>query len=89
MVKYEDLRKNTLTEMKKIYQFLGNNATDEELKKLKEKNDFEKIPASLKGKGKFNRTALVGGWKNNFSENEQKLMNTIMSDTLKQFDYEI
>ena len=53
------------------------------------KNDFGKIPESEKGKGKFNRTAKIGGWRNNFDSDEQKLMISIMGKTLEELNYEL
>jgi len=88
-VKYEDLRINTVPELKKIYNFIGVKIEDKELEKIVDLNSFEKIPESEKGPEKFNRTALVSGYKNNFNKDEQKVMNSIMGDLLKQFDYKI
>jgi len=88
-VKYEDLRKNTFPELKKIYDFIGIKISDDELKKIIERYEFDNIPKSKKGPGKFNRTASPGGWKNNFDDTEKDLMNSIMKDDLKKFDYEV
>jgi len=87
LVNYEDLRTDTLRELKKVYEFLGINVNKGDLKNIVTKFDFENIPPSKKGKGKFNRSALVGGWKNNFNKEEQKLMNSIMGETLEQLGY--
>jgi len=88
-IKYEDLKKNTKSELRKIYQFLDVKISDIELDKLISTYDFKKIPKSEKGKGKFIRSAKPGGWKDNFSKNEQNLMNSLMSKTLEEFGYHV
>jgi len=88
IIKYEDLKKDTLSELKKIYDFIEVKVSDEELMKKIEIHDFKNIPDSQKGEGKFYRTATTGGWRENFSKEEQELMNSIMGDTLKQMGYE-
>ncbi len=88
-VKYEDLRKNTFPELKKIYDFIGEKISDDELKKIIERYEFDNIPKSKKGPGKFTRAATPGGWKNNFDDAEKDLMNSKMKDDLKKFDYEV
>jgi len=87
LVKYEDLRKNTIEELSKIYQFLGIDITRNKLEEIIEKFSFENIPKEQKGKGKFNRYATPGKWKENFNEEEQKLMNSIMEKTLTSLGY--
>jgi hypothetical protein len=89
LVRYEDLRDNTLAELKKVYDLIGINASDNDLKRIIEAHDFKNIPDSRKGPGKFNRAAKTGGWKNTFNKNEIDIMNSIMGDTLKQFGYEL
>ncbi len=89
MVRYEDLRNNTVEELSKIYQFLGIDIARNKLEEIVEKYSFENIPSQSKGKGKFNRYATPGKWKENFNEEEKKLMKSIMENTLKKLNYEI
>ena len=42
-----------------------------------------------KGRGKFTRSATPGKWKENFSEEEIKIMDQEMGDLLKNLGYEI
>jgi len=88
-IRYEDLKQNTLLELKKIYQLLGIEMDENSLKSIIEQSDFSKIPKEKKGPGKFYRSATTGAWKDHFNEEEQNLMNTIMGDWLKKLDYEI
>jgi len=89
LVKYEDLRKNTFSELKKIYDFLDLKISDEELQKIITIYSFENIPPEKKGPGKFFRIASPGNWKNSFSSKEKELMNSIMGKTLEKMNYEI
>lgn len=86
---YEKLRKNTFFEIQKIYEFLQLKIPTSDLTKIIEKYDFDKISNSKKGSGKFNRAASPGKWKENFTEEEKKLLNSIMKKTLKKLGYEI
>jgi len=88
MLKYEDLLKNTFEELKKIYDFLKIDITEKELKKILSNYDFEKIPASQKGTGKFYRLAKPGGWKDSFNDEEVNLMNSIMAEGLRTGGYQ-
>jgi len=88
-LKYENLMTNTLEELKKSYQFLKIDVSDEFLEKQIEKFDFKNIPDSKKGTGKFNRSATPGAWKTNFNKKERNLLNLIMGETLQKFDYEV
>ena len=89
MVKYEDLLKNTFSELKKLYKFIDVEISDEELQKIVEKYSFKNIPEKEKGSGKFARSASPGLWRKNFSEKQQKIMNDVMSDTLLKLGYEL
>jgi hypothetical protein len=88
LVKYENLLKNTFTELKKIYNFLNIQINDDELQSIIDLYDFNKIPSTERGPGKFNRSGQVGGWRNNFDSQEQDLMNKVMGTMLKHFGYD-
>ncbi len=87
LIKYEDLKTNTLSEAKKIINLVGMNLSDTQITELVEQSSFDKIPISKKGTGKFYRAASTGGWKANFNKEERDLMYSIMSETLKKFGY--
>ena len=89
LVKYENLKENTLSELKEIYSFLNSNISENEIKKLIEIYDFEKKLDFEKGPGKFYRSAKTGGWRDNFDSAEQKTMNSIMEKTLEKFGYRV
>jgi len=86
-IKYEDLRKNTLEELEKIYKFLEIDISKHELQNIVTKFTFENLPPEQRGPGKFARSATPGKWKENFSEEEKKVMEKIMDPTLKMLGY--
>jgi len=88
MLHYEKLLTDTLNVLKELYRFIDVKISDKELHALVEKSSFKKIPMELKGKGKVFRNASPGKWKENLSEKEQKLMNSLMGDTLKELNYD-
>ena len=89
MIKYEDLIKDTLNLTQKLYDLIQVPITPKELKALVEKYSFKKIPAKMKGKGKFARSATTDKWKENFNSEEQGLLNEIIGPTLEKLGYKI
>lgn len=87
LVRYEDLLKNTLVELEKIYKFLNININKNELEKIVFKFAFENIPAEKKGKDKHKRSATPGLWKENFSEVEKQIIQNEIEGTLKELGY--
>jgi len=87
-IKYEDLRYKTLENLREIYRFIDVKISEDELKHIESKYDFDKIPEDKKGPGKVTRSASPGKWKENFTEEEQKIMNDIMEDRLNKCGYE-
>jgi hypothetical protein len=61
LVRYEELRADTLGEMRRIYSVLG--VPEEELRRTVEKHSWENVPEEEKGEGKFYRRRTPGGWK--------------------------
>jgi len=89
LIKYEDLIKDTLNLTQKLYDLIQVPITPKELKALVEKYSFKKIPAKMKGKGKFARSATPDKWKENFTSEEQSLLNKVMGKTLSKLGYEV
>jgi len=87
LIKYEDLRNDTIVELEKIYQFIGNNISKQDIEKIVEKFKFENIPDGQKGKGKFYRSASPGKWRQNMNEEEQKIMEDVMGPTLRKLGF--
>lgn len=87
LLKYEDLRYDTLNILKKIYDFCEIQIAEEHLKKIVEKSKFENIPQNERGSGKFKRFATPGKWKENFTEEEVKMMENLIGETLHKIGY--
>lgn len=89
MVKYEDLRHHTIDELGKLYKFIEVSINSKELHSIIEQFSYENVPNSEKGKGKFVRSAKPGGWRDNFNDEEKKLMHSLMEKRLQKLGYEI
>ncbi len=89
MVVYEQLRYDTLEKLMGIYNFLGIPVDGKDLRRLVDKSSFEKTPQGEKGSGKVIRKAKPGGWKESFTEEEKRIMNTVMGEKLKELGYEL
>ena len=60
MVRYEDLRADTLGTMRRVYSTLGIPTGEEELAQVVKKHAWENISEEKKGRGKFHRKAKPG-----------------------------
>ncbi len=85
LVRYEDLRSNTLETMKRIYSTLGIEVEEEELARAVEKHSWESIPEEEKGEGKFYRKASPGGWREDLSPEQAKIIEKVTAPLLEKF----
>ena len=85
LVRYEDLRADTLKTMKRIYSTLEIPVKEAELARSVEKNSWEKIPAEQKGEGKKRRKAKPGGWSENLTARQVEIVEDITAPLLKEF----
>jgi len=88
LLRYEDLIKNTLSELQKIYNFIGIKIDQSTLEEIIKKFSFENISEKEKGKGKFRRFATPGKWKDSFNEEEKLLLEKIMKPMLQKLNFE-
>ena len=87
LVRYEDLIEKPSVILKKIYDFLKIEISLGRVDDLIQKYNFDKIPENKKGPGKFFRSATPGKWKENFNDEEKKIMEEIMGKSLKKLEY--
>ncbi len=87
LIRYEDLRKDTFEELKKIFNFLQSDIDDSKIRKIVERLTFENLPDDKKGLGTTKQFAKVGIWKERFSNKEKKAMDEIMGNTLRELGY--
>jgi hypothetical protein len=85
MVRYEDLRADTLNTMKRIYSSLEIPVDEAELAHSVEKNSWENIPAEQKGEGKKRRKATPGGWREDLTAKQVEIVEDITAPLLNEF----
>jgi hypothetical protein len=85
LVRYEDLRADTLGEMKRIYSTLEIPVDEAELAKAVERHSWENILEKEKGEGKFYRKAMPGGWRDDLTPEQVRMVEEITAPLLKEF----
>ena len=84
LVKYEDLRADTLVTMRRIYSTLEIPIDEAELARSVEKHSWEKIPAEQKGEGKFHRKAKPGGWREDLTPRQVEIVEGVAGPLLRE-----
>jgi hypothetical protein len=85
LVKYEELRADTLGEMKRIYSTLEIPVNEAELARAVEKRSWENIPDEEKGPGKKRRKATAGGWREDLTPGQARIVEEITRPLLEEF----
>jgi hypothetical protein len=85
LVRYEDLRADTLGEMRRIYTELGIAVEESELKRAVEEHSWENIPQEKKGSGKFYRKGQPGSWREDVTPEQVKIVEEITAPLLDEF----
>jgi sulfotransferase family protein len=85
LLKYEDLRADTLNTMKTLYAALEIPVDGKELEHAVAMHTWESIPDKNKGKGKFHRKATPGGWRADLTTEEAHLIEEITAPLLREF----
>jgi hypothetical protein len=85
LVKYEDLRVDTLKTMKRIYSVLEIPVDSEELEQVVAAHSWENISEKNKGTGRFNRKATPGGWKVDLTPEQVRIIEEKTAPLLKAF----
>ncbi len=85
LIRYEDLRANTLVTMKHIYSTLEIPMEEQELIRVIEKFSWESIPEEEKGAGKIRRKATPGGWREDLTPEQAEAVEKITAPVLKEF----
>ena len=87
LVRYEELRSDTLGTMRRIYSSLGIEVDEAELSGAVEKHSWENVPEEEKGEGKFHRKATPGGWREDLTPEQVEIVERITAPLLKEFSY--
>ncbi|BBL80627.1 hypothetical protein RxyAA322_24810 [Rubrobacter xylanophilus] len=84
LVKYEELRADTVGTLKRAYAELGIPVDEEELVRVVERHAWEKIPKEQKGRGKFYRKAKPGGWREDLTPEQIEIVEEITAPLLRE-----
>jgi hypothetical protein len=84
LVKYEDLRANALSEMKRLHTTLGMSVDEEELARVVGEHAWESIPEEKKGEGRFYRKASPGSWREDLTSEQAETVERITAPLLKE-----
>ena len=85
LIRYEELRDDTLGTMKRLYSTLGIEVGGEDLARAVEKHAWENIPEKEKGQGKFYRKATPGGWREDLTPGQVEIVEQVSAPLLKEF----
>ena len=85
LVRYEDLRADTLGQMRRLYATLEIPVDQKQLAKAVHKHSWENIPEEKKGEGKFYRKATPGGWQDDLTPEQAEIVEKITAPLLKEF----
>lgn len=85
LIRYEDLRTDTLREMGRIYSSLDIPVEERELARVVDKYAWENIPEEKKGEGTPRRKATPGGWREDLTREQAKIVEREAAQVLEQF----
>jgi hypothetical protein len=85
LVRYEDLRVNTLGEMERIYSSLRIPVDRQALSRAVEKHSWENLPEEEKGRGKARRKAMLGGWREDLTPEQARAVERVTASLLDEF----
>ncbi|MEW6635339.1 MAG: sulfotransferase [Actinomycetota bacterium] len=84
LVRYEDLRADTVGTLKRAYAELSIPLDAEELVRVVERHSWENIPKEQKGQGKFYRKATPGGWREDLTPKHAKMVEDITAPLIRE-----
>jgi hypothetical protein len=82
LVRYEELRVDTLGTMRRLYAALGIPVDEQELSRAVRKHSWENISQDEKGEGKFYRKASPGSWREDLTPDQVKEVEKITAPLL-------
>src|ERR687895_476500 len=85
LIRYEELRDDTLGTMERLYSTLGIEVGGEKLARAVEKHAWENIPEKEKGQGKFYRKATPGGWREDLTPGQVEIVEQVSAPLLREF----
>jgi hypothetical protein len=85
LIRYEELRDDTLGTMQRLYATLGIEVGEENLVRAVEKHAWENIPEEEKGQGKFYRKATPGSWREDLTPGQVEIVEQVSAPLLREF----
>jgi Sulfotransferase domain len=85
LIRYEELRDDTLGTMERLYSTLGIEVGGGDLVRAVDKHAWENIPENEKGQGKFYRKAKPGGWREDLTPGQVEIVEQVSAPLLKEF----
>ena len=85
LVRYEDLRADPLGTMERIYRSLEIPADAGALARAVRRHSWERLPEGAKGEGKFYRKATPGGWREDLTAEQVRIVEDITAPLLEWF----
>jgi hypothetical protein len=85
LVRYEELRADTLYAMKRLYATLGVPVDEGELARVVDEHSWDNIPAEKRGEGRFYRKARPGGWREDLTPEQAEAVESITAPLLEEF----
>jgi len=85
VVRYEDLRADTLKAMIRLYSTLGIPVGEGELARTVERHAWENVPENKKGPDKPHRKATPGGWKEDLTPDQARIVEELTVPILDEF----
>jgi hypothetical protein len=85
LVRYENLRADTLGVMNHLYHALGMSVDEDELVRTVERYSFESIPENKRGPGMSRRKATPGGWEEDLTPEQVKIVEDTTAPLLHEY----
>jgi hypothetical protein len=85
VVRYEDLRAETLKTMDRLFSTLGIQVDEGELLRTVERYAWENVPENKKGPDKPHRKATPGGWKEDLTPEQARIVESLTLPILEEF----
>ena len=84
VVRYEDLTADTLPTMRRVCTGLGIPLAEDELDRIVEQFSWKNVPEEEKGGGKFYRKASPGGWREDLTPRQARIIEEVTAPLLKE-----
>lgn len=85
LLRYENLRYDALGEMEHMYSNLGLSVDAARLARVVKEHAWENIPQEEKGRGKFNRKATPGSWREDLTPRQAAIVEEVTAPLLQEF----